>query len=140
MKNILLIAVPVLACLAASAQSVDVIKSSQTVDTRTYLLSAIPRYEMEGGTNMVCVSIQFNAVTERRIGGGEWQKVSEESRTYTKAGVNGWVNSYTNAQGTVVTNTVKTGLLLDISRADSLPGRWRQIILIPQATVTPASE
>ena len=129
--------VPVLA-LTTLGQSVDVISASSTVQTRSYLLAAKPNFIIEGGTNMVCDSILFIAVTERKIGTNNWVRVSEENRLITKTMATSWPDNYTNAQGTVVTNLIKSGVLADFGRADLLPPRWRNMMLVPQATAIPA--
>ena len=89
--------VPVLA-LTTLGQSVDVISASSTVQTRSYLLAAKPNFIIEGGTNMVCDSILFIAVTERKIGTNNWVRVSEENRLITKTMATSWPDNYTNAQ------------------------------------------
>lgn len=125
---------------AAVAQSVDVISSSSTVETRTYLRAVNVHFAIEGGTNMACNAITFIAVTERKVGNGAWEKSGEEHRLVTKAAATAWPDNYTNANNVVVTNAIKAGVLGDFNRADLLPPRWRSMVLVPKAVTIPAPQ
>lgn len=139
MKKLTLFCIALFA-VSAFGQSVDVITSSLTVETRTYLKSVSPSYSIEGGTNMTCNAVTFISVTERKVGNGSWEKVGEEHRLVTKAMATAWPDSYTNAANTVVTNGIKAAVLADFTRLDLFPPRWRSITLNPGAVTIPPQE
>ena len=136
MKAQLLTIATLVAAASCAAQSVEVISSTQTIQTRSRLVSANATYAInEAGTDVVLVTLDLRSATERKIGSGNWVIHSEEIRQFSRADVESWATSYTNAQGAVVTNGIRASFLADIGRIELLPGRWRSIQLVPQATV-----
>ena len=130
MKRILLLFL----CVTSMAQSIDVVQTTTQVNERRWLESARASYDLdETGTNVVLVQINLDVRVDRKIGSGTWEKVSLQPISFTRAGANSWVTSYTNNSGVVVTNSIRTAALSDCDRVELLSVRAAQLIKLPQA-------
>lgn len=128
--------VPLLALTTlALAEPVEVVTQNVNLQTRSYITGASAVYALDqSGKNVVLVQLVLTTVQEKSGGGAAWEKVSSESKAYTRTGAEAWVATYTNAQGVVVTNNVKASFLADLARIELLPARQVQFAKIPQAT------